>query len=218
MRIFFSCLLLFFGVFFNAILMANPTNDCDPVVKLEQPVTGLQKSLSALAKQYRFELNFPVNADQSVDSVEGMRLSQAIKYLTADVNTVLQYEKIEGCEKARLISMEVLPIGEEGEYVHVASQPEVESLPQDPVQPEADPVYIDDMAQYVEDVLLNKRERDRSLSPQQQQEFSQLRRQVKARLEAEGLLEPKKSRKKDKIRDRKKPGKKNQQEQVDQSL
>lgn len=92
--------------------MANPANDCDPVVKMGRQANTLQKALSALAKQHHFELNFPVNADQPVESVEGMRLSQALKYLTADVNTVLQYEKVEGCEIAKLVSMEVLPVGE----------------------------------------------------------------------------------------------------------
>ena len=202
-------MLLCFLVCFATPVMAV---DCDPVVSLNQQTGTLQKTLSVLAKRYQFELNFPMNADQSVDSVDGMRLSQALKYLTSDVNTVLQHEKVEGCTLPRLVSMEVLPVGEEGEYVHVTPNEAASAAV------EEEPVYIENMERYAEEVLLKQRKRDVNLTPEQKQEFRKIKKEVQQRLEAEGLLEPKKSRKKDKIRDRKKPGKKNQQEQVDQSL
>lgn len=104
--------------------MALEAVDCDPVVSLDQQAGTLQKALSALAKKYQFELSFPMDADRSVESVDGMRLSQAVKYLSSDVNTVMQHEKQEACELSRLVAMEVLPVGEDSEYVYVTSSGE----------------------------------------------------------------------------------------------
>ena len=114
-------LLLCFGVFFSSSVMADKAIDCDPVVSIDQQKNTLQKTLTVLAKKYQFELSFPMDADRSVESVDGMRLSQAVKYLSSDVNTVLQHEKLEGCELSRLVAMEVLPVGEDSEYVYVTS-------------------------------------------------------------------------------------------------
>lgn len=171
---------------------ADRGDTCDPVVQLGQQVNTLQQALSALAGQYGFELSFPVNADHSVESVEGMRLSQALKYLTSDVNTVLRHEKSAGCEMARLVSMEVLPVGEEGEYVHV--KPQVQA------KPKVEPVYIDNMELYAEEVLLKQRKRDNNLSPEQRKEFREVKKLVRQQLEDEGLLElkQKKNRKNNK--------------------
>ncbi|MCW8830308.1 MAG: hypothetical protein OQK32_02190, partial [Gammaproteobacteria bacterium] len=169
-------------------------DDCDPLVMPELHANTLQQVLTALAKQHDFELNFPVNADQPVELVEGMHLSQALKYLTSGVNTVLQYEKVDGCAKARLVSMEVLPVGEEGEYIHV--KPVSDSSPQVQAEARSEPVYIDNMEQYAEDVLLKKRQRERNLSSEQKQEFRQVKKQVRMRLEAEGLLEPRRNKNK----------------------
>ncbi len=163
-------------------------DECDPIVDLDTASMSLQKTLSLLAKQHQFELSFPVNADQSVESVEGMRLSQALKYLTSDVNTVLRHEKSAGCEMARLVSMEVLPVGEQGEYVHV--KPQIQAKPQVQAKSKVEPVYIDNMELYVEEVLLKQRKRDKNLSPEQRKEFRLVRNQVRQRLEDEGLLEP----------------------------
>ena len=164
--------------------------DCDPVVKLGVQTNTLQKTLSLLAKQYNFELSFPVGADKSVESVDGMRLSQALKYLTSDVNTVYQHKKVAGCTKAKLVSIEVLPVGEQGKIIHVKSKPVAEISPQAQTQAKVEPVYIDDMDQYIEDVLLRKRKREKNLSLEQKKEFIKMRRQVRQRLEMEGLLEP----------------------------
>ena len=202
--------LLCFVAFFTSSVMANQAGDCDPVVKLGQQANTLQQALTTLAKQHNFELNFPVNADQSVESVEGMRLSQALKYLTSDVNTVLQHEKVDGCVMARLVSMEVLPVGEDTEYVYV--KPAVESQHVVRKKPKekrvrkskkknrnkgrlkAEESVTEDMELYAEDVLLNQRELDKTLSPEQKREFRKAKRLVQKRLIAEGLLDPKKVR------------------------
>ena len=176
--------------------------DCDPVVKLGGQTNTLQKTLSLLAKQHNFELSFSVDADKSVESVDGMRLSQALKYLTTGVNTVFQHKKVVGCSKAKLVSIEVLPVGEQGKIIHVKSKPVAEVSPQ--TQAKVESVYIDDMDQYIEDVLLRKRKRERNLSLEQRKEFAKKRRQVRQRLEAEGLLEPRAQQsKKSKLENRK---------------
>ncbi|MDT8452690.1 MAG: hypothetical protein RQ936_08110 [Gammaproteobacteria bacterium] len=182
----------------NAAVAEQSVVDCDPIVDLQ--ATTLQKALSRLAEQYHFVLTFPVDADRPVESIDSMSLSQAVKYLTAEVSTVLQYEKIEGCEKAQLVSLEVLPVGEDTEYVYVKPaeeapeqvQPQIQPAPAPAPQrsPAAEPVHIDDMELYAEEVLLNKRKMDVSLTPEQRLELNQVMQQVRARLEAEGLLEP----------------------------
>ncbi len=184
----------------NAAVAEQSIVDCDPIVHLDGQATTLQKALSQLAEKYHFVLTFPVDADRLVEPVDSMTLSQAVKYLTAEVNTVLQYEKIEGCAKPQLVLLEVLPVGEDTEYVYVKPVEESPELVQPHIQPApapaphqppaAEPVHIDDMELYAEEVLLNKRKMDASLAPEQRLELNQMMQQVRARLEAEGLLEP----------------------------
>lgn len=179
--------------------------DCDPVVHIGAQARTLQKALTALAEQYDFDLTFPVDADRVVESVDSMTLSQSLKYLTADVNTVLQHKKVEGCARAKLVAMEVLPVGENNEYVYVKPTPDLsgpayadpqiephETTPTAmpiPGKQIPEPVAIDNMEVYVEEVLLNKRERDRGLTREQRIEFREVRNRISAKLEVEGLLE-----------------------------
>lgn len=184
----------------NAAVAEQSAVDCDPIVYLQ--ATTLQKALSQLAEQYHFVLTFPVDADRPVEPVDSMSLSQAVKYLTAEVNTVLQYEKVAGCAKPQLVSLEVLPVGEDTEYVYVKPveeapeqvQPQIQPAPAPAPAPQqrpaAEPVHIDDMELYAEEVLLNKRKMDASLTPEQRLELNQMMQRVRTRLEAEGLLEP----------------------------
>jgi len=187
---------------FYATVSASEGNvvDCDPVVHLGEQAATLQKVLTLLAEQYHFDLTFPVDADRPVESVDSMTLSQSLKYLTADVNVVLQHEKVEGCVKARLIAMEVLPVGEDTEYVYVKPAAEESgsvqtsshpaSLEKTPEKQEPEPVDIDNMELYVEEVLLKTRVRDRGLTREQRIAFIEAQDRIRARLEAEGVLEP----------------------------
>ena len=170
--------------------------DCDPVVHIGAQATTLQKALTALAEQYNFDLTFPVDADRPIESVDSMTLSQSLKYLTADVNTVLQHKKMEGCAKAKLVTMEVLPVGENTEYVYVQPVAEVSAPVQ--AQPQAETVYIENMGLYAEEVLLKQRELDKNLTPEQRKEFRKTKNEARKRLEAAGLLEPGRSKNKNK--------------------
>lgn len=172
--------------------------DCDPVVHIGAQARTLQKALTALAEQYDFDLTFPIDADRAVESVDSMTLSQSLKYLTADVNTVLQHKKVEGCARAKLVAMEVLPVGENTEYVYV--QPAAEVSKSVRPQKQVETVFIDNMEIYAEEVLLKQRKRDKNLTPEQRREFRKVKNQVRKRLEAVGLLEPKKQKNKDKKR------------------
>ena len=188
--------------------------DCDPVVHIDVQATTLQKVLTHLAKQHNFDLTFPVDADRPVDSVDSMTLSQSLKYLTTDLNIVLQHEKVEACTKPRLVAMEVLPVGEDTEYVyikpteefgsatqisHSASSQEKQKEKQKPV-----PVDIDNMELYVEEVLLKTRVRDRGLTREQRIAFIEAQDRIRARLEAEGVLEPVRKITKEDIENRRK--------------
>ena len=170
--------------------------DCDPVVHIGAQARTLQKALTALAEQYDFDLTFPIDADRAVESVDSMTLSQSLKYLTADVNTVLQHKKVEGCARPKLVAMEVLPVGENTEYVYV--QPEAEDSQAVKPQAQVEAVFIDNMELYAEEVLLKQRELDKNLTAEQRREFREVKNEVRKRLEAEGLLEPGKQKNKDK--------------------
>lgn len=189
--------------------------DCDPVVHVGAQATTLQKALTGLAEQYDFDLIFPVDADRPVESVDSMTLSQSLKYLTSDVNTVLQHEKVEGCAKARLVALEVLPVGEDTEYVYVKPVAEVrqsrprkekkkksrEKLDEEPdIKFQAEAASSDDMGLYAEEVLLGQRKRDLNMTPEQLVEFRKAKRQARKRLEAAGLLESGRSKNKNKNR------------------
>lgn len=186
----FLILLIFLQRFSYAAAESQNALDCDPVVHLGAQATTLQKALTSLAEKYNFDLTFPVDADRPVESVDSMTLSQSLKYLTADVNTVLQHEKLEGCAKAKLVAMEVLPVGENTEYVYVQPVAKVSASAQ--AQSQAETVNIENMELYAEEVFLKQRKLDKNLTLEQRKEFRGIRNKVRKRLEAEGLLEPKK--------------------------
>ena len=181
-------------LFYGTVAAEQGVVDCDPIVNLGVKATTLQKALSLLAERYQFDLIFPVDADRPVDSIDSMTLSQSLKYLTAEVNTIFQHEKVAGCPKGRLISLEVLPVGEDTEYVYVKPVEDVPDVvqalpqPQIPPQPQDEPVQIDDLELYAEEILLNKRKMDVALAPEQRLELREVMNRVRARLEAEGLL------------------------------
>lgn len=167
--------------------------DCNPVVQGVQAKT-LKKALSLLAEKYKFELIFADDMDRPVESVNSMGLSQALKYLTTGVSTVLQHEKVTGCENSKLVSMEVLPIGENSSLSHVK-----------PTQAaQAGPAIIEDMALYAEEVLLKQRKPDRGMTPEQRKEYIKMKIQVRERLEAEGLIESRAERRKRKKKNKQK--------------
>ncbi|MDH5711182.1 MAG: hypothetical protein OEZ15_05910 [Gammaproteobacteria bacterium] len=199
-------LTLFFVLYFQCFIYVETiaeqaSEDCDPVVNLSTQAGTLRQTLTLLAKQYHFDLAFSMDADRPVELADSMTLSQSIKYLTADINTVMQHEKIKGCTRGRLTSLEVLPVGEDAEYVYV--KPSNDGPDSVPVQLEQKPVllqnsqkkselgYVDNLELYAEEILLHKRKLDESLAPEQRQKFRSVMKRVRLRLEAEGVLEPK---------------------------
>lgn len=166
--------------------------DCDPIVHMDATIKTLQQVLIQLAEQHDFELIFPVDADRRVESIDSMTLSQGLKFLTTDVNTVLQHEKVDGCAKGRLIAVEVLPVGGKTEYVYVQSKGVAGTSAQ------AQTVYIDNMELYAEEVLLKQRKADKDLTPEQRKEFRRVMEEVRARMEADGVLESRKEKNKNK--------------------
>lgn len=184
--------ILFISCFSYAAISAveEEVIDCDPIVHLDIQAATLQKVLTLLAEQYHFDLTFPVDADRAVESINAMTLSQSLKYLTADLNIVLQHEKVEGCEKGKLIAMEVLPVGEDTEYVYVKPAVKSNKVVQKKVKQNKKPVYIDNMDLYAEEVLLNKRNKDRGLTREQHVEFRESVARVRPRLVDQGLLKP----------------------------
>ncbi len=172
---FFKCsplLLLFFCV------TETWSNDlCNPVIVPLRNETSIAQLLSGLAQDYNFNLSFPKNLDRPIQVNESMELDRLIKMLTKGMSTVLCHEKIDGCHNMRLTELAVMPVGNKAEFINI----ERESI-----APPKEYVYIDDMEQYVTEVLMQKRKANLdNMTPEQATEFKLLRKKLREELKDE---------------------------------
>ncbi|VAW50614.1 hypothetical protein MNBD_GAMMA06-1690 [hydrothermal vent metagenome] len=149
---------------------------CAPVTVPVRSETSIAQLLSGLAEDYNFNLSFPKNLDRSMRMDESMELNQLIKMLTKDMNTVLCHEKIDGCNNMRLTELAVMPVGNKTEFINV--ERDTASV--------KEYIYIDDMEQYVTDVLMKKNTAKlNEMTPEQAAEFKLLRKRLKEELRDE---------------------------------
>ena len=88
----------------------------------------------------------------------------------------------------RITEVVILPVGEETQYVYQNQQAEPDKV--------KEPLIIEDMDIYAEEILLKKRKHQvRLMSPEQRKAFRAARQTAKKRLIEEGLLEPNKPKK-----------------------
>lgn len=190
--------LLFLYIFINGMTAIQANADCDPVVDSMPDKNTASQALSTLAERYNFSLTFPKSLDRRVDVEDEMKLSQLIKFLTLDMNTVLRHEKVAGCVEPKLIELIVMSVGEDTEYVIVESKPVL--LPHKDIQPTlnsspAEPFNIEDMEQYVTEVLMRERRSNiKNMTVEQKMEFREMREILKVELSDE-ISEIKKNRK-----------------------
>jgi hypothetical protein len=96
---------------------------CDPVFEPVKTETTLALLLTNLAEKYNFALSFPKILDQPVHVDKSMALDHLVMMLTSGMNTVLRYEKVEGCAGLRLSELVVIPVGDETEFINVEQKP-----------------------------------------------------------------------------------------------
>ena len=165
----------------------NHDNRCDPVVSLDAGSTTLQKALTQLANQHNFKLSFAVSVDKNIESPGEMPLRKMLHYLTKNINSMVQTEKLSGCEKGHIAELEIFPVGEDTTYVYVQQKPGSSRVKGNSKYTES--FIIDDMNVYAEEVLLRKRKASiRKMSKEQRTLFRAARKAARARLKEQGLL------------------------------
>lgn len=182
----------------NCVTSVQAGTVCDPVVDNVQVNSTVSQTLSSLAEKYNFSLTFPKDIDRQADVGEMMRLSQLVKFLTWDMNTVLRHEKVDGCVSPILTELIVLSVGEDTEYVIVEKKPVL--IPQQVMLPAKKPgpaelFDIDDMEQYVTQVLMRERKSNvKNMTAEQKKEFKEMKQLLRVELRDE-ISEIRKSRK-----------------------
>ena len=190
MRVRFFKIGLLWFIFFAAFA-AQADDLCNPVVEPVKTETTLALMLTNLAEKYNFSLSFPKSLDQSVHVDESMELDHLVKMLTSGMNTVLRYEKVEDCTGLRLSELIVIPVGDETEFINVEQKPTAKPV---------EYIYIDNMEQYVRQVLLREHKANvKNMTPEQAIEFKNTKRRLRKELKAE----IKKTKNKDKSKNKK---------------
>jgi hypothetical protein len=165
------CILL---LVFSRIVEAQTTDRCNPVVEPTQRNVTTGSLLADLAEEYNFMLSFPKSLDQPVQVGEKMTLDQLVNMLTKGMNTVLRHEKIEGCSSLKLSEITVMPVGKETEFINVEQKPTGQPL---------EYLYIENMEQYVTEVLMRERKANvKKMTPEQAVEFKQVKKRLRKEL------------------------------------
>lgn len=174
---------------FVRVAVANANDMCNPTVNQAAAETTVALALTDLAEKYNFTLLFPKNMDRPVHVEAGMKLDQLIKMLTVDMNTILRHEQVDGCSGLRLVELTVIPVGEETEFISVEQKSSSQPL---------DYIYIDNMEQYVTEVLMREHKADlKYMTPEQRTEFKRVKTRLKKELNGE-IKQKKKKNKKEK--------------------
>lgn len=180
------CLLI---VSTNPVIATDKDNVlCDPIVSLNPESTTLKKALTQLSRENHFKYSFPVDVDRAIIPPGKMPLSAMVHHLTSDLNSIVSTEKTPECKTPRITEMQILPVGEETLFAYQDRQPETNEI--------REPLIIQDMDIYAEEVLLKIRKAQvKLMSPEQKKAFRNAKKMAKKRLIEEGLLEPRKTRK-----------------------
>lgn len=157
---------------------------CNPVVRLAVEHASLQETLSGLAREHGFSLVFPDSVDQAVSLDDELPLDELLEELTDGVSSSFIYGEDAVCGGNRLIRLVIYPVGEQGAMPAAGGMaPGSRSAAPDR---DVDYLYIEDMEQYVEDVLLRKRRPElKRMTPEQRAEYRVTKQRMKK------IIEPK---------------------------
>ena len=154
---------------------------CNPLVRLAVENASLQETLSGLSRDYGFSLVFPASVERPVSLEAELPLEQLLKTLTTGLSTSLVHREDSDCGGRRLTRLVLYPIGEQGEpspESGMAADAGTE-VPNRHVEY----IYIEDMEQYVEEVLHRKRRPElQRMTPEQRAEYRDTRRRMKKTL------------------------------------
>ena len=174
-RFLYICCILLLA--FSRTVEAQTADRCNPVIEPSQKNVTTGSLLADIAEKYNFTLSFPKSLDQPVEVDDSMTLDQLVKMLTKGMNTVLRHEKIEGCSNLKLSELTVMPAGDETEFINVVQKPTDQPVAY---------FYIDDMEQYVTEVLMRERKADvMKMTPEQAVEFRMVKKKLRKELKDE---------------------------------
>jgi hypothetical protein len=154
---------------------------CNPVVHLAVESASLQETLSSLSRDYGFALVFPDSMERPVSLEAELPLEQLLKALTTGLSIALVHGEDRDCGGRRLTRLILYPVGEQGEP---APEPGMAAVAGTEVpNRHVDYIYIEDMEQYVEEVLHRKRRPElQRMTPEQRAEYRDTRRRMKKTL------------------------------------
>ena len=166
-------------ILFVSILLCSSVQAeeaCNPQVSIGIEQKTLSQALVYLADSNEFSLSFPKALDQELEMADTMLLNAMVRYLTRDLNTMLSYSDKSVCEGKKLRELIVLPTGEDTEFVTVKGH----SATVAEKQPKQDYLRIDDMNEYVTEVMENGKKANRNMmTPEQRAEFNRAKRDWK---------------------------------------
>jgi hypothetical protein len=171
----FARFVMFFAI--STAVFAQSTDSCNPVVSVSAADLTLSQAFTRLAAEYKFKLTFPASMDRPIKPRKHMELERLIKLLTADMNTVLKHKTVDNCATPVLTHLMVLPVGAEAAYVDITQQ--AQEAPQEFI-------YIENMEQYVRNVLTGKQDADMEhMTPEQLEEYAIVEIEMRVKLEEE---------------------------------
>jgi hypothetical protein len=146
---------------------------CNPVVHLNVENASLSKTLRELSKTQDFALVFPDSVDRPVTLDADLPLDRLLKRLTNGLSTSWIYADYPACSGDRIKQLVVYPVGQDTPLPRVHGWREGNG--RQPV-PDQGYIYVEDMEQYVREVLNHQHRADLAhLTPEQRADFRRVR-------------------------------------------
>lgn len=154
----------------SVAVLAEDTDLCNPSVTLDVQEASLSQLIINLAEKHQFDTGFPVVLDKKITIKESASLEDILRLLTRGMSTIIRKQYRVACKGEAITELYFLPTGQETEYINASianPNPSIAS-PKKIV----DYIHIDDMEQYVQEVMNGtRRQNKRQMTPEQKKEF-----------------------------------------------
>jgi len=156
---------------------------CNPVVHLNVENASLSKTLRELSKAHGFALEFPDSVDRPVTLAADLPLDQLLKRLTRGISTSWVFADHPACSGNRIKQLVVYPVGRDAPLPRARGW---QNGHKERPLPGQEYIYVDDMEQYVRDVLKRKHRADLiHLTPEQRVEYRNIRKRLRKEMRSE---------------------------------
>ncbi len=163
--------------------------DCNPHAEIDVKDTKLSTVIMQLAERHDFDTRFPIVLDKQVTFHQSGSLDDILKNVTKGMSTVIRKQYDDSCKGEIISELYFLPTGQKTDYINPVNKNSRKKV---------DYIYIDNMNEYVNSVLLGKRRADkRFMTPEQRKEYEEVKKKLRKQMKGQREKAQKPKRKHD---------------------